>query len=508
MTNSSGLLRIALIAIVPVAIVGYILWLMFRPFTHADQNIAIVFTANTHACFDPSEGESGNLGGILRRIPYMVELEAVADAGFEQSLAKANPRYKLNQSARDTLANASIPSNGVEVVLWLDCGSFIDGSSSMKLAESEAYVKAMDNFGLAVVNLGVNELKVDSPELYELTKKFRLVVSANVENISSAVSWGVADYYEAEEGYYPDLFITGVTTAEPVRKGTDILSGFMIENPAAALSRVLANARQDQYVIVMVNGLSDEELRQVRELEGIDILLGMEQSQLESQTDGGNGRAIELAAGEDRGRELVRGDFRFSAKEGPSLLDSAYIRMTSSFVDHVTLQELGWYVSVTFMELQAARDRELARIDRNKIVDFVGEQSCMSCHADESESHAGSRHATSMDTLQRQRASTNSLCLPCHSTGYGKPTGHRMEITDSHIEGVSCEACHGPGELHVQLVQGDQLTGPMEGLNELGLTDISEQTCTSCHNDITDGNWDFAANLRLVDHDMPDQKDH
>ncbi len=50
----------------------------------------------------------------------------------------------------------------------------------------------------------------------------------------------------------------------------------------------------------------------------------------------------------------------------------------------------------------------------------------------------------------------NTMCLSCHVTGYEKRYDLRTDTFDSRWReaGVSCQACHGPGEAHVQWAAG------------------------------------------------------
>ncbi|MEP2783969.1 MAG: multiheme c-type cytochrome [Pseudoruegeria sp.] len=96
----------------------------------------------------------------------------------------------------------------------------------------------------------------------------------------------------------------------------------------------------------------------------------------------------------------------------------------------------------------------------------------------------------------------NARCAECHATGFEKnydATTHNYASTQSEI-GVTCEACHGPGEYHLQWTKTSQEAPEWgDGIGKTGLTidfdpenaQIEVQQCASCHSrreSLEDGN--------------------
>ena len=83
---------------------------------------------------------------------------------------------------------------------------------------------------------------------------------------------------------------------------------------------------------------------------------------------------------------------------------------------------------------------------------FAGAQSCAECHEDIYLRETGTPHAHALTTLKTAGQGANASCLPCHTVGFGLPTGFSTEAATPHLAGVQCESCHGPkGEGTVQL---------------------------------------------------------
>jgi len=65
-------------------------------------------------------------------------------------------------------------------------------------------------------------------------------------------------------------------------------------------------------------------------------------------------------------------------------------------------------------------------------------------------------------------------CIKCHVTG--TPEQIAAEADKPTFPNVQCEACHGPGQLHIDAAKtGDNVTDRPKH--------TEEETCTRCHND-------------------------
>ena len=94
----------------------------------------------------------------------------------------------------------------------------------------------------------------------------------------------------------------------------------------------------------------------------------------------------------------------------------------------------------------------------------------------------------------------NARCAECHATGYERnfgPMTRSYSSTQAEI-GVGCEACHGPGSAHIDLVNGLALSQTGPDLDAYGFTmsfgqdaETDIQQCATCHSRreaLTDGN--------------------
>jgi YVTN family beta-propeller protein len=144
---------------------------------------------------------------------------------------------------------------------------------------------------------------------------------------------------------------------------------------------------------------------------------------------------------------------------------------------------------------------------------FVGVMVCAECHQQAKLGYQFSQwrqssHAQAYAALATPRAyeiarraglkgdpQQSADCLACHTTGYGYD---RASFRDSIrlLDGVQCEACHGPGsEYSAEAVMLDK-----PGARNAGLLPVSEKTCRQCHQKPHGKPFDYQAALRQIRH--------
>lgn len=91
-------------------------------------------------------------------------------------------------------------------------------------------------------------------------------------------------------------------------------------------------------------------------------------------------------------------------------------------------------------------------------------------------------------------------CLVCHITAYGIPDSLKGEKY-SVEEGVTCEACHGPGEKYwtMKIMKNKKLA------MENGLIEPTEELCITCHNEKSPTYKEFKYKdaTKAIDHTYP-----
>ena len=81
---------------------------------------------------------------------------------------------------------------------------------------------------------------------------------------------------------------------------------------------------------------------------------------------------------------------------------------------------------------------------------YVGVQACAGCHDTIRNTELKTPHAGAFTNANFSAAGgqTNNSCLPCHTLGYGLPTGFVSLSKTPQLANVQCENCHGPAANH------------------------------------------------------------
>lgn len=106
---------------------------------------------------------------------------------------------------------------------------------------------------------------------------------------------------------------------------------------------------------------------------------------------------------------------------------------------------------------------------------YVGSHACQECHEQEYKSfmkYAKKSHSYESIKVMRKGLTEAEFrtCFDCHTTGFGQPGGFVSEQDTPHLKNAGCEVCHGPGSVHVE--SGD----PEDIIDEL-----TAKGCESCH---------------------------
>lgn len=116
---------------------------------------------------------------------------------------------------------------------------------------------------------------------------------------------------------------------------------------------------------------------------------------------------------------------------------------------------------------------------------YVGTLACKECHPDQYESFmAYSKKATSFNDIKKMEKKLTPEeyrgCFKCHTTGYGQAGGFTSESSTPDLKNPGCEVCHGPGSIHVETQDTEDIVRTM-----------AMEDCRECHNAARVKDFDF-----------------
>ena len=106
---------------------------------------------------------------------------------------------------------------------------------------------------------------------------------------------------------------------------------------------------------------------------------------------------------------------------------------------------------------------------------YAGQKLCLACHLAVCQYETNTAHARAFSSpaFAALGGQTNASCLPCHTVGYGLPTGFVSAKATPLLEGVQCENCHGPAANHAGS-EDNPIIRPR--------VDVAATVCGGCHN--------------------------
>jgi len=106
---------------------------------------------------------------------------------------------------------------------------------------------------------------------------------------------------------------------------------------------------------------------------------------------------------------------------------------------------------------------------------YAGSQACLECHRPVLNTVTQTRHfgAFTNSLFVAQGGQTDASCLPCHTVGYGLPSGFVSKSTTPQLANVQCENCHGPAAVHAANPE-DPVVRPR--------VELAAEVCGGCHN--------------------------
>jgi len=130
------------------------------------------------------------------------------------------------------------------------------------------------------------------------------------------------------------------------------------------------------------------------------------------------------------------------------------------------------YLLKTQLALSSGSNGKNHKMSSGNSKTYVGALVCKRCHLDSYRNWLKTKHKQAYMSLVKKRKQFEEDCIECHSAGFRKRGGFKR-ITKRALKfvNVQCEACHGPGSLHVS----------KGGDPAFIVRNVPRLTCVRCH---------------------------
>ena len=145
-----------------------------------------------------------------------------------------------------------------------------------------------------------------------------------------------------------------------------------------------------------------------------------------------------------------------------------------------------------------------------KAAEYVGVNKCKMCHIKQHKAWAETPHAHAWAGLKnadpakaaelaaalkiemKGSPSATDACVACHVVGFQLAGGYPQADSTkaAAVTNVACEACHGPGSLHV--------SAPMAEKKKFINRAVTANLCMQCHTAVTSPKFDFAVMSKKI----------
>ncbi len=373
----------------------------------------------------------------------------------------------------------------------MDAGDIIHYDKNHDARYDRFIVEAMNQMHYDAVTLGEVELERGPDYVRDLVSRFKgKVVLANVKAATGTTPWqetavikvggrrvGVFGLMSNNFGRGPEVFED---------------EGWKIEDPMAAMARVLPELRKRSDVVVALAHLEAGDSHTIAlAAAGVDVVVpGHMPGAITTQPDSSVTTVFRCGQrGEYLGVARVTGGGK-AGKVQVDSLDAIMLEMSKFPEDPKIAAELAEIKTVIEAEARKAQlERELKQTEGLVLGQdrYLGDETCARCHSREVEQLKTSPHARAFATLEAAGKANDSSCLPCHVTGYNQPGGFGGLGTAVEMKNVQCESCHGMGTNH-DWSRATAAAAP------------SEATCKTCHVPQWSPKFEYTSYLKKLGH--------
>ncbi len=360
------------------------------------------------------------------------------------------------------------------------------GGPQQERIKFDTALKALAAMKYSAVAVGPEDLKLGVGEMLGLliNLKSPLFLSANLK---------------PTEGFEDAVRPSMVLNAGPVKLGvTAVIEPAVYEaladpdkatlltarKPEEVLPAVLAQLEKDSEIqVLLVQGTPEEAARLAKQFPGFDLVVSTakfdDPDERPEVVNGGKTTIINVGR-----KGKYAGVVGLFPGKSPTVTFTLQPLESPSFREAEPMRALidDNFPSILKMMGVVENFSRTANTQYPEGAEYVGAESCQSCHPNTFAKWSSTKHAKAYNVLTnpKRNREADAECISCHTTGFGYNTGWASAEKTPFLKGNQCENCHGPGSKHNAEPDNIAFRAPMvrtaESADKGGF-------CISCHND-------------------------
>jgi hypothetical protein len=341
--------------------------------------------------------------------------------------------------------------------VMVDVGDAIRGVEDYNLMEYRYMLEAYAAMRFDALNLGQREAQLSAEQLRSLAQQSPVtLISANL--LDSQTGTPVcAPWKMIQRGSFK-IALVGVM--DPRVPAENLGRGLALEKIEITLGKLLPELKRKADFVVLIAFTDEATLsRLAQDFYELDIILGGKVSQPAQALEKQNRSLVLYTGNEGRALGILR--TRLDARGKLTGVDHEIRLLEDRIPEDDSIRVLAERYRNEVRSAKLSVD-DPANLQENMVpgvktvAAYVGTPACVGCHTGAAKVWQDSGHASAMETLISRKADADPNCIPCHTVGFGSPSGYRREMAGHRLADVGCESCHGPGSLHVEQRQNHQ----------------------------------------------------
>ena len=349
-------------------------------------------------------------------------------------------------------------------------------------------LETMGLMGYDAAGIGERELGFGYEKLQDMAAKAKLpLISSNMIDKKTGKPAFKTSVIVRKGGLKVGIFsVMGPKIELPGDAGTKVT----IDDPISTAQKMVADLRKQQCDVVIalthLGRVEGEDL--AAQVPGIDVVVLGHHPGFVAQGRRVNS-SVTVATGE-QGQNIGLTKLTLDGRKVSDLSSETLIlmpevgeradiaKLAKDFEDHQN--------AILQKEQQQAALQQSPEAGKPGADQYLGSETCASCHQAQYQQWQSTQHAHAFATLQRVQKDATPECVQCHVVGYQRPSGYVTAQASGKLMNVGCESCHGYGTRHEMFAK----TGGK----------VAEAVCLTCHQPANDPGWNYAAKLPRVSH--------